>query len=569
MNRISSLVNRGESEFFKDFMLRSQALEWDFNLELDDWWHKNFGFQYKSRIGSQIDLYHDLVLTHIPHDLEALVWYEDASRRALTYAELDAEVEILVRIGRANGIKPGQTVVIVAARLHRRLIALLAAIRLGLVPSIIEPKGPAYIANQLLILNCDHIYSEAAFVSGIPEQMLSRLLKHALEGKVSTSGDSTEHYLSTSTVVRILDAPGSGTGAVQSVAASDFYRSLIRDAYFVFGMRRGSRVMSLVSLEGMPYFALGAFLMGASVTVIRKDGLNQQAEPLLASDYDVIGFDHDAMRLFHDKIKTAPRLGKWSRWFRDARDTVNPVPWLEFSEALDLGEIPRCDVLWQCPSAGLAFAGIWTTDRFDQALYPMPGMSWALGDLSTPLNPSTSAFGRFCVLNPSEDGPVTIPTPLMLSAFGLSYRCIGRYPVESNTKGYPVELVQNLLDQQGGWHLVLEKPTANVANASRMVLLSFMDDRSEHTLLQLIAAELGEDALPDEVERMDLMPCFNDDYALDVERCKDYYFKGEWYRRRGIPVYRSISKLMLTMLSEPMQLPLSLDSKASEPLSQA
>lgn len=560
MSRISMLIDRDVPESFNDFMQRSQALEWDFNLEIADWWHKNFGFQYKSRIGSQIDLYHDLILTHVPHDLEALVWYEDSLRRALTYAQLDEEVEILARIGRANGLKPGKTVAIVAARIHRRLIAILAAIRLGLVPSIIEPKGPAYIANQLTILNCDYIYSESAFLGGIPEQMMPRLLDYALEGKVHPPGEHTEGYRSSDTALRILDAPGMGVETVFSVAACDLYRGLIRDGYFIFGMRRGSRALSLASFEGMPYFALAAFLMGASVTIIRKDGLQHQAEKLLANDYDLIGFDHEAMGLLHDKVKTIPRSGNWARWFRDARSTMNPAPWLEFSERLGLQEIPRCDVLWQTPSVGLAFAGTWTTDRFEQALYPVPGMSWALGDMSAPLNPSSSAYGRFCAIESIEEEPVHIPTPVMLVALGSGYRCLGRYPVDSNTKGYPADLVQKLLDRQGGWHLLLEKPMVNSTNPSRMVLLSFMDARSESSLRKLIQEELGGDAVPDEIEMIDLMPCFDDDSELDHQKCGDYYFKGEWHRRQALPLYRSIAKLMLTLATDSTPSPLTMKS---------
>ncbi|SVD94110.1 uncharacterized protein METZ01_LOCUS446964, partial [marine metagenome] len=117
----------------------------------------------KSRLGEYFDFYQDLVTRNVGQDLTAFIWYDSAgTKRMLSFDELHRRSSILGAHWIELGVGQGDCVCIVAPVVDDYVVALMTAFRLGLIVSVLEPRGRTFLRNRLAALAPDFVACTSA-----------------------------------------------------------------------------------------------------------------------------------------------------------------------------------------------------------------------------------------------------------------------------------------------------------------------------------------------------------------------------------------------------------------------
>jgi len=536
-----------ESQAIEDFeYIRAEGKEQpNFQLSLFSWWRREQGFGCKSIIDHDIDFYSDLVNRHDMPDRLAIEWLKGGVRNSLSYSAL--REAILLQEGQwSSSLQPGHTVAIVSADPVRRLVALMAALRRGLVVTVVPAVGPSRLAHSLTALDCQHLVVDPAFWSWVPAEWKIRLVKPTASGK--TPGHASFCYPKDAIVMRTLD-PWIEEGGVHALLASELFTNLIRDGYRILGMTRGARlVWSPDPGDEGPFLELATLLCGGIITLLDEHHAEASWRLLLDTECHAVRVSR---RLTQCYVQLATAEGKppnWSRWFRHPVESIDPSPWLQFTQQCSLENIPQAQLAWSAASGGICLGSAWNPDIGDWRLCPPPGLIWQLGQVSEPGRRTLSDFGRLCLFDKSEAEPVPLPTPFMLSKSGDSFRFVGCYPAGRQGRPYPRKVVSQALMRAGAWHAIIEIPSVNGLETPSYTLVGFMETRPASELVSLLEREVGTDAIPDDVVIIPLVPRLLEDGSIDEAWTRTAYLNGEYDHRIRHPVHQAISRFKLALL---------------------
>jgi len=547
-DQLVDFFNRDTLDLGADFLCHTELTDPDFPNRLFNWWKRHYGFASKSFLTKDIDLYSDFVERNRSLEHPAITWFDrNNNKMNASYEQIAQEVDALCSLWLTNSIEAGDSIAIFCKHPYRRLISLLTAFRLGLCPSVLDPTGRVAVVNALDVLECKHIHADHSLLGWIPDEFKGRILK--LDSSIPSRRIESYNYSPNHIVLRVLDSFSIDSSSVIEISAQDLFLHAIRDAYGVFKLNKGTRLASLVSLQdgSSPYIELMTLICGASLIMLEEDSFPASCLQLLSEDIDVIGFKKKQLEHYIAAQKRQPRTTLWKRWFRNPIDAVSIAEWQDFSNQLCLNEIPHADLQWVSAAAGIGFGTVWSTDLFDFNVFPAPGQSTFLGDVGNPSTDSKSDFGRFSLIKQLDEKPVVFSTTFLLSKLESSYRFLGCYPSGRSGMAFPDALVCRALLRSQTWHTVIENP---LANGSQFILLAFMDDRSIDEMDKCVRTEVGEFALPDQIEKIDLVPKFTKDGLVDNEWCKRLYFAGEFQRRTKLTVYQAISRIKMSTLSQ-------------------
>lgn len=113
----------------------------------------------KSSLTAGFDFYHDLILRHQAVETPALLIPERAlgSPRPTSYAELHAACTRRAVAWSAAGVQAGESLCVVGVLDRELVVSLLCGLRLGLVVTILPPKGPDFLSRRLRALRPQHL----------------------------------------------------------------------------------------------------------------------------------------------------------------------------------------------------------------------------------------------------------------------------------------------------------------------------------------------------------------------------------------------------------------------------
>ena len=536
-------------------MSTSEGLQPFMSLPLEDvtpfWshlfssWRETLGFGCKSVFNRDIDFYGDLVERHLSLKSPALSWFDRDKLISVSYDQLASEVDALTELWLSNPIKKGDSICIICSHSYHRIVALLTAFRLGLVPLLLDPTGPVPVQAVLETFEFTHLQADPAIKDWIPETLHSKILR--LNEKSSLRGLDNHCYPAKSVGLRLIDPFSGNTPSVIEITAQNLFLRLLRDSYSVLNLKTGSRLATSLSLKDStsPIIELMTLLCGASLTYVDDRMSSSLSAYLLTEPFDLIGISKDMMESLLRAHEKTPKTAEWKRWYRSPLESKYIIEWQSFTEKLSLKATPHADLHWAAPCAGIAFGSEWSTDLFDFAVYPTPGETWFLGEMASPETPTKAQAGRLVILSEREDEDFALPTPFILSQDEKAYRFLGCYPSGRSGLAFPEDLIQKCLEAPLSWHTVIELP---VAHGSQFVLLAFMDERTPSMIQKKIEEDIGEFALPDQIETIPYVPKLSDKGEMDREWAKRLYMSGEFTRRRKIPVYSSLTKLKLLSL---------------------
>lgn len=514
-------------------------------------WRDHYGFLGKSVLGQDIRLYYDILYVNSSLNNPALVWTINDGDESLAYSGLLSLSQSQAASWFTLGVRSGNTISIVTNETCKRIIALFAALRLGLIISFVSPVGRSRVSESLLKLDCDHIFIDPEIQDWIPSTLLSTLL---VGPAIESLPDSLPFsYPCNHVVFRLLDAYGCTDLSIVEIPAQLLFLNLIRDGFHILKLSKGKTVCATGELSGglSPFIELATLFCGSTLFISSKENSKRVAAKILELEFYLVEVT-PSLRDSLAKVTEGSVSVKWGGWFRNILDSIDAKSWKEFDDKLGPNKIEHMDLLYMATTGGIALGNQRHYDVLDTKIYPSKGSSWQLGDITTPENKTTMAYGRYCSIHHVLDEAKVYASPVLLSPFEKGYRYLGCYPTGRMGKIYPSDKVSECLARDGSWHVIIERPGSNRAEVvTEYILLAFREDRSVKELRALVEYNFGPDALPDLIEIIPLMPRFDDKGKINNSWCSQMYFRGEFNRRARSNIYKMISELRFRLNARP------------------
>lgn len=502
------------------------------------WWRSHLGFNCLSVPHKNIDLYADLISRHHSAEYPALTFQMGTEFLTLTYQDLDIQVCALHTQWALSSLEAGKSIAITTRNPLSKIIALLAALRAGLVPTVLTPKGSGRTIQEIKWLEPDFIHGDRDLIYLLPEEYQSRALPQINQG--SASLPSINRQAVESTALRILNPYLPGPEGIQSITLGALFRNLLRDSSLVLGLNRSSR---LATFRGhgpiSPYVELCALFAGCHYIRLDPDGGSITRDFALEQSLDVI---HLPLEIASQWLKHAPATApKWARWMKDPLESMDVGSWASLVTSLKIQELPCASIHWSLQTGTAILGSSWNSTPYDLDLSPAEGVPWHLGDLKSPKTEAKQGFGLYCEMTGEGKDSKPLPSPLMLARNGTSYRLLGTHPKARSGVPFPERIAKKVLSLEGTWHAIVEQESPTDKEGVQFILLAFMDPRSPTEIQMVLEREVGDDGVPHEIRIFSLIPRFDETGNLDEPWIKRHYLSGELERRAKDPVYQALS----------------------------
>jgi hypothetical protein len=497
------------------------------------------------------DFYHDVVVRHLGHRREALVFHEPGlGWRGLTYEELHARSSALLPTWEAAGVQAGQTVTLVLPVCEELAVALLTALRLGLVLSVLPPRGATFLRHRLEALAPDHVVSHPRYTPLLGE--LGQQLLSLRPSEDASEPTFRSHTYEPGAPIARLFSPLSPTPELPvEVLAGPFFLGLLRDAVLVLALWTSDRVAlpgyDLVQFQ--PYALLMTWLAGACFLEVDEQGLTDaQAQERLAPT--VVG---TTPTLRERVLEGQVRTDDWRLWLRNPAEPYDWERWDVFTEHLASNK--RCRGMnWLANAAfcGSLFFTSLQVRPTHLAILPAPGLPWQLADLLGGGQPSHAESGLYALTGDGADEATF--GRFLLSHTREGYFFAGSTRLGANGQTYPVaevvEVVAAHPDVKGT--SVVITPASQQLNRTVVTLLVFVDPAWEPSsmarelrpaLERLIDLELGARYRPHAVCFYPLLPRRKEDGAVDHDWCRWQFLSGTLDRKGKDELFRMLGQV--------------------------
>lgn len=532
---------------------------------------------YKSQYGIGYDLYHDAVVRHAtgPAAERPCFLYagepplHDAAAplQAITYAHLHAATTVLASQWRQRGASPGEVICILYPMGPELLVALCAALKLGLVPCVLPPLGVDFLGKRLHALKPQHLVTARRYHG---------LLREWYQGTALPLGDAVmpePHIAAASAGATRAAAQELWQGIRQDASASHSYApraaallafSPLRDlshvpcavaAQAVFlgalcdglllGLHHGGSTLAAPghsSLQYQPLLLLLLLLHGATYVHIPAEALAggaPRARPLPRIDALLV-----SARLRDQLMQLPPRpLLEVRSCVVQVTESASPILWRDFIERAQLGAVPFLTWHYDAACAGALLFSLRQRGVAPQLFHPAPGRPFLLGD---PRVEEAPAQGPHGILRPL---PGACGLLLYEHAGGYLYggtrapsragATLARDEVEAVVAAVPwvagAVLVPDPSDRGTSTLLTFVGPHLRDKGADFFLQL-------EHAIRERIRSRMGDDFLPTSVQVLASLPR-RDKKGINFEWCQDQLRAGQLVSRATDPVLSLIDEL--------------------------
>jgi len=229
------------------------------------------GAPLKSHPVQGFDLYHDLVLRHPGPGQELLRAYSRRlGWRVLTRGALRARSARLAAAWVRQGVQAGQRMALLLPISPEYVVALMTALRLGLVVCPLQPRGPLVVAQKLAQLAPDFIYTQSLYTPLLghplppPEQLLC-------DEPAATAPDDyygSYTYPPGAPVLALLSPLRPPVEQVVEVPSELLFGGILRDLLLTFGLEPGQ---ALAAPGGWPEQYFPGLLLMALLGAVLSD----------------------------------------------------------------------------------------------------------------------------------------------------------------------------------------------------------------------------------------------------------------------------------------------------------
>jgi len=517
----------------------------------------------KSRPFEDQDLYHDLVVRHLKEGRDAFIAHAaGAGWHRLSYEELHTRTTALAAAWEAAGVLAGQTVAIVLPVSEEYVVALLTALRLGAVVSVLPPRGASFVRRRLKELAPEQVVSHPRYAALLGERARG-LLPTSPSADPPTGWLARSHtYAPGDTVARLFSPLSPTPEKPVELKAAALGLGLLRDAVLVLGLRPGDRVAlpGFEPLQYQPHALLVTLLAGGCFLEVEARALTDEAvQKLLAPT--VVGISPD-LRTLLLAGEVSPE--RWRLWLRNVAEPYDWDRWEQFGAVMATHR--RCQGMNLVTNAAFGGSLLFSPAQPKPGSFsvlPTPGQPWRLADLLGTGQPSHGESGLYAATGEGLDEATF--GRFLLSHTRTGYFFAGTPRLGSRGQTYPEREVLEVVEAHPdvlGATVVITPGGAPLLHSSLVKLLVFIDPAGEPSSLvgvlepelkRRIDVELGERYRPDTLHYYPLSPRRTDQGGIDRDWCRWQFLSGTLDRKAGHELFRMLGHLrqLLTRVHEP------------------
>ncbi len=504
----------------------------------------------KSRPNVGYDFYHDCVLAHVGQRRRALVAREGRELATLTFESLHIRCSALAAAWAREGIEPGTKVCVMLGPSVAYVVAVLTALRLGAILSVIPPRGATYVKTRLEALEPARVATDqagarlagAALAPGV-------LLPLATQsGDVATA--MSHSYLPGEPVAELV-SPLVGQGVEPLPLTADaLHFGLLRDALIVHALDGKDTVAApgFSDAQYQPSLVLATLLAGASYADLRVEDLDLDPKLTKQLGVTVLG----VTPTLRERIFAWNAAGKGTKlaeraFFRSLSDPLDFGRWEDLSRLWAKENVLGYSVFATSAAGGVQLFSPPRPAPLGASVFPPPGETWQLSEIAGGTVEALGQSGAYTVLV-EEDAWPAVPR-LALTKNGDDYLFSG--PLEPGPSGcsYPFEEVAGVVER----HPIARAAAVILApgrwlNDAKVVLLVFTDEPEAadappvDELRALIDREMGPGFAPDRIEVFPLRPRYVDG-KVDLAWCRSQYLGGTLGRWARSELFLTLARL--------------------------
>lgn len=507
-----------------------------------------FPWPGKSRLHWKYDFFHDIIARNRQNSSPAFRWFREGTGwQELDYPRLGTLAAEKAARWEKLGACAGRKLCLVSPLNDRLLIAFLAALKIGMIVSLLPPWGYSFLRRRLDELTPDHVW--------VPEDYAPLLFPYRsliLEegGRGGDADDARSHsYAASEPFALCFDPTTDPPHVPRELSADSAYLCAVRDGTVALGLKPGRELAApgFGLMDVQPAMLLACLLSGATFVHVEESELARNPGLLAERPLRAVGITEAVRNLLLDR---PVEVGKnWEFWFRDPAASQDFETWKDFIEALKLGGAFAGNQRWNASLGGCILFSVRRKGSAHHLVLPAAGVPWQLVDAADEKRLSLWAGGVFAVKPAgAKDG---IAAGGMLAESRNEWHFLR--PVLPGRSGrlYPVrEVLDALCDLPFGSSCsMVEVPASRPDGSSLFILLVFAGGRrvNEASVAERIGKtvlrELGREFLPDRIQVVALHPRRCEDGSIDQDWCGREYLSGGIARRQAGEVYRRLTDL--------------------------
>lgn len=490
----------------------------------------------KSRPGLTYNFYQDLVVANLEQRTPALFARDGGSYVPISYATLHERCTALAAAWKRMGCERGQSVCVLMPVGVEYVVAILTALRMGMVVSTLEPYGPAFVRRRLEALAPTFTATSDQIATAMRLPLANALSAPKAECPVCGSVCKaiaqalpvvpTAREASVTPVVPY--APDAPVFSMLSpfdpevepaeLTAGAVHASLLRDGLVVLGLEP-SDVLAAPGFDPMlasPHLLLATLAAGACYAIIDTPDLEGDAKLAERARISVLGVNVELReRILARGADWLTATGR--AWFKDLSGVLDVERWDEFAKAPMGKKLPGFNVLVSAATGGVELFSPRATPPVCLRAWPIPGRPFQLSEVAAEEVPALNDAGMYTVMNGEE--PAEIPLPrLLLATYEDGYLFMGALDLGPGAQVYPrAEVVRAAALIPAVRYASVVMGPGSLMNDARTVLVVFTDDaRGTDGRIELpvkipelksrIAAEMGERYVPERIAIYPLRP---------------------------------------------------------------
>lgn len=515
----------------------------------------------KSSPQGKIDLYHDCVLAHVGQGRRAYVGRERGEEVSLSYEAVHALSGALMTEWLSRGAKAKQLVCVVLPVSADYVVALLTALRMGLVVCPLPPHGSSFVQNRVKALGPEAVITNEAgrkLLAGLEIPIWPAAGKREI-GTLGSHACAPEDP-----ALQLFSAYGKDPLAPSPVPAGALHAALLRDAMLVFALddKDTLAMPGFEPLTCQPTSLLAALMGGACWAEIGVKEMASRPSALKDLGVTVLGVSLAARDAA--LARGAFPEGRIRVWFRSMTDPLDLDAWDRFCRLAKPGSVASFNAAF-CPVAGGAIlSGAVQREPLGLTAWPPAGMEFQLGEVGAAIMEARNDSG---VHTPMRDEKAVEGTPrLLLARRGDAYMCTGSVDLGPEARAYPVDEVAAVAESHPEVRhaTVVLSPGRNI-NEAHVTLVVFTDGEPGPDgrpsvpafvpeLTKLLAARMGETFSPSRVEVFPLRPRVGKE-GLDRVWCRSQYLGGALHEKARSDVFLLLSRLGYMIDARPQKAP--------------
>lgn len=504
----------------------------------------------KSQPAHGFDLYHDLVLRHSSTRQELLrVYSRRLGWRVLTRGELHERSSRLAAAWARKGVEAGKRLALVLPMSPEYMVALLTALRMGLVVCPLPPRAPLLVKQRLAKLAPDFIYTQSLYTPLLGQVPPAPLLVDEPPLLSPADFHSSFTYPPGSPVLVQLSPLRAPVEQVVEVPGERVLGGALRDLLLTFALEPG-QVLTAPGVWPEQYLpALLLMTLLGAIQYVSFEPEDLRSEPALLRG---LAFDMLLMtRPLRELILSSPPglVPRPECVLRDPLESLELPAWQRLIAAQGLTKTPLGNLIYDSASGGALMFSARRRGLFSCELLPAPGRGYTLLVPDAEPRPSASQQGAF-VPEGEELGFIALSRNEDQFLFGgtLTPRRDGRHYPEPEAllalrelpfvDGAVVAAVASG-DGSGRTLLVLVVLTGAEPRAH---FLAQQSSRIE-ALYQRLRTQLGDGFAPDQIALYPLLAPRREG-QVDLGRLRADYLTGALHRKAQLPQIAALHALV-------------------------